>query len=99
MAAKDLNEEVKRTKKHTAITTTESSIKKRNTKMMKKRVKKTKTIQEMQWSSLTAVKGYIERSVKGEKVLSFVGHTLITNKALYSLGPEGLNVTLVEPKK
>lgn len=52
-----------------------------------------KSLAEMNWGSLSALKGYIERNIKGEKILSFEGHTLTTNKAVYMLGPDGLKVT------
>ena len=47
---------------------------------------------EKNWSSLSQLKTFFNNQ-KGrgrEKVLSFVGPTLETNKAIYKLGPDGL---------
>ena len=47
---------------------------------------------EKNWSSLSQLKTFFNNQ-KGrgrEKVLSFVGHTLETNKAICKLGPDGL---------
>lgn len=51
-----------------------------------------KNFTEKNWSSLSQLKTFFNNQ-KGrgrEKVLSFVGHTLETNKAIYKLGPDGL---------
>jgi hypothetical protein len=47
---------------------------------------------EKNWSSLSQLNSFFNNQ-KGrgrEKVLSFIGHTLETNKAIYKLGPDGL---------
>lgn len=54
--------------------------------------KRSKSLDQMNWNSLASLKGHIERNIKGEKVEQFVGHTLTTNKAIYTLGPDGLNI-------
>lgn len=46
---------------------------------------------ERTWHSLTELKNYFIQS-KVEKIKSFNGHTLVTNKATYTLGPEELHV-------
>ena len=51
-----------------------------------------KPLTDRNWSSLSQLKTYFENQ-KGrgrERVLSFIGHTLETNKAVYKLGPDGL---------
>ena len=51
-----------------------------------------KPLTDRNWSSLSQLKTYFENQ-KGrgrERVLSFIGHTLETNKAIYKLGPDGL---------
>jgi len=53
---------------------------------------------EKKWSSLSQLKTFFNNQ-KGrgrEKVVSFVGHTLETNKAIYKLDFDGL---IVEDKK
>ena len=53
---------------------------------------------EKKWSSLSQLKTFFNNQ-KGrgrEKVISFVGHTLETNKAIYKLDFDGL---IVEDKK
>lgn len=49
---------------------------------------------EKNWGSLTQLKTYFDgQKGKGrEKVLSFEGHTLETNKAIYILSFDGLHV-------
>lgn len=53
-----------------------------------------KNFTEKKWGSLSQLKTYFDGQ-KGrgrEKVLSFVGHTLETNKAIYMLSPDGLHI-------
>ena len=49
---------------------------------------------EKKWGSLSQLKSFFDNQ-KGrgrEKVLSFEGHTLETNKAIYTLSFDGLHV-------
>lgn len=49
---------------------------------------------EKNWGSLSQLKTFFDNQ-KGrgrEKVLSFVGHTLETNKAIYTMSFDGLHV-------
>jgi hypothetical protein len=48
------------------------------------------------WGSLTDLKNYIKNSVKTEKVISFNGFELITDKNSYKMDYDGL---IIEPIK
>lgn len=53
-----------------------------------------KDFKERNWGSLTQLKTYFD-GLKGrgrEKVVSFEGHTLETNKAIYMLSFDGLHI-------
>jgi hypothetical protein len=60
--------------------------------------KKTKSLEERNWSTLGQVKTYIESQNKGkrgravEKIICFNGAYLETSKATYTLSQNGLHV-------
>lgn len=45
------------------------------------------------WHSLTQVRDYIVENHHDEVVISFVGYELVTNYAVYRMGPDGLSIT------
>lgn len=51
------------------------------------------------WNSLNQLKDYLERHLPKEKVVSFDGIHLITEKNLYGLGPNGLRIQPISKKK
>jgi hypothetical protein len=44
------------------------------------------------WNSLTDLKNYIRDHVKDEKVITFDGFELTTNKNCYRMDPDGVKV-------
>ena len=51
-------------------------------------------LKKKKWHSLTQLKDFIYEKVKDEHVVEFTGLMLTTNRAHYTLGPDGLKVIL-----